>query len=91
VKNSTATDLILKRDELQRMLILQREKIAQQLDSKAETDEEKFPRSNTMRFLYSTKGLMFAQLIFKQLARNHPQVLVVIKTLGQFVLRRKAN
>jgi hypothetical protein len=91
MKNATAANLIHARDELQKKLMLQREKIAQQLDSKAETDEEKFPRSNTMRFLYSTKGLMFAQLIFKQLARNHPQVLVVIKTLGQFVLRRKAN
>lgn len=87
MKNSTAMSLIHKRDELQRMLILQREKIAQQLDSNAETDGEQFPRSKTMRFLYSAKGLLLAQMIFKQVTRNHPRTLAVIKTLGQLLLR----
>jgi hypothetical protein len=88
VKNSTATSLIHKRDELQKKLKLQREKISQQLGSAAETDEEQFPRSKTMRFLYSTKGLMIAQLIFKQLAGNHSRALGVVKILGQLLLRK---
>jgi hypothetical protein len=87
VKNSKTINLIHKRDELQRMLILQREKIAQQLNQ-AEADEKQFPRSKTIRFLYSTKGLMFVQLIFKQLAGNHPRALGVVKILGQLLFRK---
>ncbi len=88
MKNSTATALIHKRDELQTKLKLQREKISQQLGSAAETDEEQFPRSKTMRFLYSTKGLMIAQLIFKQLAGNHPRTLVVVNVLRQLIFKK---
>jgi hypothetical protein len=88
MKHSTALNLIHQRDELQRQLILQRAIIAQQLVSNPNTDEDQFPRSNTMRFLYSAKGLLLAQMIFKQVTGNHPRILSVMKTLGQLLLRK---
>lgn len=88
MKNTTAMDLIYKRDNLQKMLVLQRAIIAQQLVPDSNANEDQFPRSNTMRFLYSAKGLLLAQMIFKQITGNHPRILSVIKTLGQLLLRK---
>jgi hypothetical protein len=87
MKNSTAINLIDERDELQKQIILQREKIAQQLLLNPEDGEGRFPRSNTMRFLYSTKGLMVAQLLFKMVTRNNPRTLGLIGRFKKFFVR----
>jgi hypothetical protein len=88
MKNSNSLDLIDERDELQRNIILQREKIAQQLFFNPEDGEGRFPRSNTMRFLYSAKGLIAAQMLFKMFTRNNPGSLTFVKTFGKFLLKR---
>lgn len=87
MKDSTRMDLVYKRENLQRMLILQREIIAQNMVSNPQHDHDKFPRSHAMRFLYSARGLLLAQIIFKQVIRNHPRTLAVIKTLAQLLLK----
>lgn len=87
MKNSNSLNLIHERDELQKNIILQREKIAQQLLLKNEDKQEQFPRSSTMRFLYSAKGLMVAQLLFKMFVRNNTRTLTFAKTLKKFFIR----
>jgi hypothetical protein len=87
MKDSTATSLMSKRDNLQRMLMLQREVITQKIGSNPQPELDSFPRSNTMRFIYSAKGLLLAQMIFNQVIRHHPRTMAVIKTFGQLLLR----
>lgn len=91
MKDSSQLNLSEKRENLQRMLILQREIIAQKLESNPQQENDKFPRSQVMRFLYSAKGFLLAQMIFKQVVRNHPRTLAVIKTFGQLVLKDVAS
>jgi len=88
MNNSTLTNLIHERDQLRREIVLQREKIAQQLLANKKDDEDRFPRSNIMRLIYGTKGLMTAQLLFKMFSRNNPRPLSLVKTVRNFLLRR---
>ncbi len=87
MKNLTASDLSYTRDNLQRMLMLQRGIIVQKMNSIPEEEQDKFPRSHAMRFLYSTKGLLLTQIIFKQVIRNHPRKLAAMKILGKLLLK----
>ncbi len=87
MKDSTRMNLAYECDNLQRMLMLQREIIAKNMDSAPQHIHDKFPRSHAMRFLYSARGLLLAQMIFKQVIHHHPRTLAVIKTLGQLLLK----
>jgi hypothetical protein len=91
MKDPTSMNLIYSRDNLQRMLTLQREVILQTIGSNSKEDQDIFPRSHAIRFLYSARGLLLAQMIFKQMIHNHPRTLAVIKTLGQLLLKDSSS
>lgn len=91
---STEIYLSYKRDNLQRMMMLQREVIVSGLHPTTkpdQADQDLFPRSETMRFVCSERGLLFAQIVAKLLMRRHPRTLSVIKTFGQLLLKNQGS
>jgi hypothetical protein len=91
MKHSVQKYLVYKRDNLQRMLISQRDIISQNAGPDVQVDRERFPRSHTMRFLCSTKSLLLAEMLFEKLICSRPRTSALFKMLVPLIVNNSKS